>query len=377
MKAGASSTPRLASTLLLAARCAPSSVLGGGCDYKLLMVKRAMKARFMPGVHVFPGGVLEESDKDPIWYALFERQRKVMPTSFSSSSSSLSTSSLALRVAAIRELFEETNVLLTHPPSTMLKEEGEGEQGRRRWRESVQKDAGQFARLFQQLSSGPRNHEDKGSLVLPDVHSLIPWSHWVTPAQERWRYDTYFYFAITESIPTRVMQDQSEVTSFDWFSPEEALRSFQEGTISLAPPTWLLLQELRCDYPTLSHFDSLLSSPYSSVDGRRAKNEEIRRSRDMSPIQPDIKQDEEGKVAICLPGDKDHHLTLEKQKKNETEGECAGSNTFRRIVLLKKNEFMFQNDNKKSEELLERKRMTEEEALAESVFLQLKHSAAL
>lgn len=36
-----------------------------GFDYEILFVKRREAARFMPGYHVFPGGITETSDELP------------------------------------------------------------------------------------------------------------------------------------------------------------------------------------------------------------------------------------------------------------------------------------------------------------------------
>lgn len=38
----------------------------GGYDYEVLFVKRKETARFMPGYHVFPGGITEKSDEIPV-----------------------------------------------------------------------------------------------------------------------------------------------------------------------------------------------------------------------------------------------------------------------------------------------------------------------
>jgi len=99
------STPRLAATVLL---CQPTSV----GRFSLLMIRRAAKSRFMPGAHVFPGGVLEDADKDQAWETLVGQN--------------LSQDARAIRITCIRELFEETNVLLTRPrlPSSTEKKFG-------------------------------------------------------------------------------------------------------------------------------------------------------------------------------------------------------------------------------------------------------------
>ncbi len=76
-------TPRVAAGVIL--------VRGGEETLELLMVRRTPEARFMGGVWVFPGGALDAADGD---------------------------GDAGLRAAAIRELEEETTVVL--PPTAEL-----------------------------------------------------------------------------------------------------------------------------------------------------------------------------------------------------------------------------------------------------------------
>jgi len=64
------------------------------------------------------------------------------------------------------------------------------------------------------------------------INALLPWSHWVTPKQERYRYDTYFYLSpLYLQDPTSLLaaHDNSETTSVSWLRPEEALQLFRKG----------------------------------------------------------------------------------------------------------------------------------------------------
>jgi hypothetical protein len=139
-------------------------------------------------------------------------------------------------------------------------------------------------------SSVPGEFDKRRALSLPLLTSKIfPRTHWVTPRQEKYRYDTYFFVAPLSdpsSLPTKVKQDgwhlflsffhdryttlihtypefiinssfflmdlaDSETVAVDWLSPQEALQRFREGTIKLPPPTYLILSDL-CAYPRLT-----------------------------------------------------------------------------------------------------------------------------
>jgi len=116
----------------------------------------------MAGAHVFPGGIVEEADLDPQWPALLssslattaatpieEHGLGVRPTGSDGASADkggcLDAVELALRLAAIREVFEESGVLICSPPmsptardaTTMLK-----------WREASARDGREFLRMW-------------------------------------------------------------------------------------------------------------------------------------------------------------------------------------------------------------------------------------
>lgn len=67
------STWRRAATVVLAAgwnRPSPGAPQSAD-DFRLLLLERAPNQRFMPGAHVFPGGVLDAADSSADWLRLF------------------------------------------------------------------------------------------------------------------------------------------------------------------------------------------------------------------------------------------------------------------------------------------------------------------
>jgi len=254
---------RQASTIILAAR---NNIIGTTGDYSLLLVKRSSKNRFMPSTHVFPGGVVEVSDEDPRWAELCGWRGD--------------TDELTFRIAAIRELFEEVNVLLSSKDIFTNTNNDELQL----WRKDVQNDSSKFYEMC--------NHYK----FYPKVDMLYKWAHWITPVFEIYRYDTNFYVSMLPSIPNTTL-DNTEVTHMSWLTPQQALTTFSKGDIILPPPTWVTVNQLA----TSTTFDSL------------SKLCEIKTKTVLSPWLPVLeselphaqqhtKQPEEGLVLI-LPGD--------------------------------------------------------------------------
>jgi len=267
-------TPKLAATVVV---CKPLEIPRNGFDYEILFVKRKPTARFMPGYHVFPGGIVEDSDILPDGHPL-------LPIPLPSY---LRDERRTLRLAAVREVFEESNVLLCDPvlPDETLTH----------WRPIVLKDCSKFVPMCIETS------------CKPSWNSLFEWAHWITPKQEKYRYDTYFYLIPLD--PERAVQaahDEIETTTHDWKTPREALEDFSAEKIVLAPPTWITIAEM-FEFPTLH----LLKQAAQS-------------GRDMNPIEPTF-QLETGtagtEIHLCLPGDKDSVRPL-------------GADILRRLIIV-------------------------------------------
>ncbi|VEL31522.1 unnamed protein product [Protopolystoma xenopodis] len=96
--------------------------------------------------------------------------------------------SQALRICAVRELFEETGILLacdksdeSKPPHLLACLLSHSDC--KAWRKRVQEKAGSLALLYGELG-----------LKLP-LSALEEWSNWLTPAHNKKRFDTIFYYA--------------------------------------------------------------------------------------------------------------------------------------------------------------------------------------
>ena len=190
--------PRRAASVLLLADAVP--------QFKVLMVKRHSKARFMANAYVFPGGCVDDADT-------------VATQKFNSRTLPLAD----LRRAALRELNEETGCFLQQ--------------------NNVQ------------LGPFDGSKEDDAKL-----QQLVPYAHWITPKQEKYRYDTWF-FALeaknsSAALSLAVRGDPSEIADVKWISPSDALslhNNESSDVFKLPPPTYLILSHLNT-FQSLSHF---------------------------------------------------------------------------------------------------------------------------
>ncbi|KAI9485153.1 hypothetical protein BDB00DRAFT_773631, partial [Zychaea mexicana] len=173
-----------------------------GHNYQLLMMKRNAKSSFI-NAHVFPGGVVDKQDE--AWK--FD-----------------SVSELTSKICAIRETFEESGLLLTHPPAhTVFKDAA----AREAWRERVHNDASQFKVLCETYK------------LVPAVDTLIPFANWITPAVERRRYNTQFFLTVLDpsiAVQETTVADGKELVQLDWFTPEEGMISVKITFVGVLVP---------------------------------------------------------------------------------------------------------------------------------------------
>jgi len=217
----------------------------GAEGLQVFMVKRHARSGFFPNAWVFPGGRVDPDD------ALPSDAIRLSPETAAAMGLSVEDA-LPWLVAGVRETFEEAGIWLGENPPT--------EDERRAL------NAGEVR--FHDLLQAP------GRSI--NLDTLRVWSHWVTPAEEKRRYDTRFLLAVVPGAEGR--HDDLEVVDSGWFGAEELI----EGSMrrfSLAPPTWWTLTELAA-------LDDAASA--------------MRVPRDIAPIQPSLKGGA-GVMRIVLP----------------------------------------------------------------------------
>jgi 8-oxo-dGTP pyrophosphatase MutT (NUDIX family) len=127
-----------------------------------------------------------------------------------------------------------------------------------------------------------RELEEEAAIEIGDPAGLVPFSRWITPAEVKIRFDTWFYLA---PVPAgaEARPDGSEVVDARWYEPAAALDARQRGELFLV-------------FPTIKHLEQL--SGFASADELLAHA----RGREIHPVQPRVVH--QGETArIVLPGE--------------------------------------------------------------------------
>ncbi len=200
---------------------------------ELFMQRRAPAAAFLGGAYVFPGGALEPADADPRVHAhivgLTEAQ--------AGERLALQSGALAYWVAAARECFEESGILLTQdaagaPTAPALVATLVAD------REALNRNEIGFPDLLA-----------RHGLFLP-AHEIVYYDHWITPPIRPRRFDTRFFLAGAPPGQEGSHDDHETVHSL-WLTPKEALERAERREIEIALVTSFMLTEL-ARFPTVA-----------------------------------------------------------------------------------------------------------------------------
>ena len=211
-------TPLPAATVILARDATPG--------VEVLLMRRHRSSGFVPGAWVFPGGRVDAADSGPALYERIEGIPGGGPES-------------AFWTAAIREVFEETGVLLARTPDGDWAGDATSDRRLEALRRQLMDDAITMLDVM-----------DEAGVEL-DASGLVHMAHWITPVVEPRRYDTHFFLA---ALPDgRVARpDPREMTEAAWLRPAEALRRFEAGELPMVFPTVKTLESLR-PYGSVEH----------------------------------------------------------------------------------------------------------------------------
>src|SRR5271155_4476332 len=199
--------PRLAATVMVV-----RSARRGG--FEVYMLRRNRRSRFMPDVYVFPGGAVDADDRTLAESTRVRRDALAVAPE--------------LKVAALRELFEEAGLLLA------LSADGSRPLLDRSALESLRARLRAGAPLGELLA--------EASFIL-DLGALVHYSNWITPLTEPIRVDTHFFIARGPDDQIAAA-DAIEVHDGRWITPDDAIADARAGRMPIAFPTLRHLERL-------------------------------------------------------------------------------------------------------------------------------------
>ena len=183
--------------------------------FEVLMVKRHHQIDFAAGALVFPGGKSHAGDHDPAW------------VDHAIGWESVGDDGAPLRIAAIREAYEEAGVLLARDA------QGETYVGEAAIdvRAAVAEDRVAFLDAVRDLG------------LKLDLAALTVFARWITPPLMAKRFDTWFYVAHAPLAQLAIC-DGHEAVDAEWIEPGEALALAASGQRKVIFPTRMNLKLL-------------------------------------------------------------------------------------------------------------------------------------
>jgi 8-oxo-dGTP pyrophosphatase MutT (NUDIX family) len=211
-------TPRDAATVMLVRDAATTDA-----GIEVFMLRRHQQSVFLGGAYVFPGGAVEEADRQADAEAVCEGRTDRE----ASEVLGIAGGGLAFWVAAVRECFEEAGVLLAYEAGS-----------RDVMRLDAPDVADRFAAHRRAVHQGERRLVDvcqaEGLRLAVDGMHYV--SHWVTPEGAPRRYDTRFFVAAAPP-EQEATQDERETVARAWLRPEDALDRHAAGSLAMMLPT--------------------------------------------------------------------------------------------------------------------------------------------
>jgi len=188
-------------------RDASAVILLNQDESKVLWAQRNPKISFLGGFHAFPGGKTDEGDAQISVKNCADKDLE------------------KFIVSAVRELFEEAGVLLVQGGEKLTK--------------------GQRASLHDDLISGRSNLAEilaDWNLWI-DAEDFFYTGYWTTPKFSPVRFKTRFFIAKCPPKQTPYAAI-SEMQNVEFIAPQDALKSWANSEVLIAPPVLISLQEL-------------------------------------------------------------------------------------------------------------------------------------
>lgn len=196
---------------------------------EVLMVRRNDRGQFA-SAQVFPGGVVEPQDRDEAWLDHVD------------GAEGLDADERALRIAAIRETFEETAVLV-----------GEDARGR--------------CPPLGDVAGLPFIAIVRAHRLRLKLSGIVSFAHWITPEHAPKRFDTHFYLARAVGDGVAVC-DGAETVALEWAAPDAIIERARAGERSILFPTLSNLRRLAESGDAAAAIEAARRRPHFTVHPR-------------------------------------------------------------------------------------------------------------
>ncbi len=233
-------------------------VRDGDAGIEVFMVARHQKIDRFAGALVFPGGKIEPRDNEAGLRDYCRGQEK------------WSNEVLSLRVAAVREAFEESGVLLARDRKTGATLDADRMSELQGYRVELEEDHTTLLTLIR---------EEHLELATDE---LVPFSRWTTPPVSVKRFDTHFFLAPVP-IDYQLLHCGRETVDSLWSTPRQLLADAESGSWNIAFPT-------RANLSRLGMFETT--------------REAIRASSEQPPktVSPHVERSDQG-TTVSIPAD--------------------------------------------------------------------------
>jgi 8-oxo-dGTP pyrophosphatase MutT (NUDIX family) len=131
-------------------------------------------------------------------------------------------------------------------------------------------------------ATGVRELEEEAGIALGTDDELVAYSRWITPAQVKIRFDTWFFVAHSPD-GAEAEVDGEECVDARWLRPCDALDEFRRDALMLV-------------FPTIKHLEQL------AEHGSVAEALDSARGRDVQPVQPRVVIDGD-EPRVIMPGE--------------------------------------------------------------------------
>ena len=221
--------PKLAATVVLLRKRVLDLESDDNCEFEVFMAKRHKNARFMSEHHVFPGGGIDEQDLNKE-----SRARLVgIDENVINNLKEICEDPENLWIIAIRELFEETGILIaTDKTGESLRKIEEKSKKLKKYQKSLQKKRKTMTDVL-----------IKENLYY-DANNLRYFGRLITPKLSPIRFDTQFFLCkFPQNQNINLFSD--ELTEGLWGSPKQILEQYKKRQIKLIFPQYSTLQRLQ------------------------------------------------------------------------------------------------------------------------------------